>query len=345
VQKLNSIKRQLSPVDIVEAIVRGAEEAGRFGTTTVCSMAAFPELMHLLPPLSLRVWWFYEMIDIRHRQASEDVVTGALSFFEKRPDPLAHFGLNPHAPYTASLLLYRLAYACAKAHQMPLTTHVAESSEESDMFQSARGPLYDFLHGLERPMHDCGHDTPFGWLWRNGAIGPDWILAHMNELESSDFSLLETLGPGKLPHIVHCPGSHHYFGHRPFAFAKLAGLGVNLCVGTDSLASTRSLSLLEELRILSDKEPGLTPDDLLHTVTHAPARALGMEGRLGCLKPGALADLVAVPFAGRTQDAAAAVLEHRSWVMRRMVHGQVRMHRPGDPERQQDCESRRLTVP
>ena len=104
-------------------------------------MAAFPELMHDLPALPIRVWWFYEMIDIRHRNASEDVVAGALRFFENQPDPLARYGLNPHAPYTASLLLYRLAHACATGHDMLLTTHVAESHEESEMFQHARGPL------------------------------------------------------------------------------------------------------------------------------------------------------------------------------------------------------------
>jgi cytosine/adenosine deaminase-related metal-dependent hydrolase len=326
VQKLNSIKRQLSGVDVLESIVRGAEEARRFGTTTVCSMAAFPELMHQLPSLPIRVWWFYEMIDIRHRNASEEVVAGALSFFEKRSDPLARYGLNPHAPYTASLLLYRLAHACASAHGMALTTHVAESTEESEMFQHARGPLYEFLKGLDRPMHDCGHDTPFGWLWRNSAIGPDWILAHLNELEASDFSLLETIGKERFPHVVHCPGSHRYFGHRPFPFSKLAGLGMNICIGTDSLASTHTLSLLEELRLLADKEPGLTPEDLLYTVTRAPARALGMEERLGCIRPGALADMIAIPFSGTREQAAEAVIAHRGWVSWMMVHG-----KPSDP--------------
>lgn len=323
VQKINSIKRQLSAADILDSIVRGASEAQRFGTTTVCSMAAFPELMHDLPALPIRVWWFYEMIDIRHRNASEDVVAGALRFFESKPDPLARYGLNPHAPYTASLLLYRLAHACATSHNMLLTTHVAESREESEMFQHARGPLFDFLNTLNRPMHDCGHDTPFGWLWRNSAIGPDWILAHLNELEASDFSLLETVGHEQFPHVVHCPGSHRYFNHRPFPFAKLAGLGMNLCTGTDSLASTRSLSLLEELRMLSENEPGLTAEDLLHTITRAPARALRMEHELGCIRPGALADLIAIPFTGPTQRAAEAVIAHTGWVTSMMVHGRL----------------------
>jgi cytosine/adenosine deaminase-related metal-dependent hydrolase len=323
VQRLNSIKRQLSPEDILDAIARGYAEAQQFGTTTVCSMAAFPDLLPRLGRAPLRTWWFYEMIDIRHRITSEELVAGALSFFEQNPDPLVRYGLNPHAPYTASLLLYRLARACAEHSGMVLTTHVAESQEESDMFTQARGALYEFLSGLGRPMHDCGHDTPFGWLWRNGAVCGRWLLAHLNDLAESDFALLATLSPEQLPSVVHCPGSHRYFRHPPFPFERLAALGVNLCVATDSLASTDSLALLGELRRVAEAHAGLTPEDLLRTVTLAPARALGQQGLLGCIAPGAFADLIAIPFAGTPAEAAAACVAHPGRVPWMMLDGKI----------------------
>ena len=324
IKKLNSIKRQLSDADVLESIARGTEEAQLFGTTSVCSMAAFPELMSRVPESPIRVWWFYEMIDIKHRVTSEELVAGALSFFDQKQDPLCSFGLNPHAPYTASLLLYRMARTCAAANNMLLTTHVAESAGESEMFRHARGDLFEFLNEIDRPMHDCGHDSPFGWLWRNGAINGDWILAHMNELESSDFALLEMLPPDALPHVVHCPGSHAYFGHRPFAFSRLKQLGVNVCIGTDSLASTNTLSLFEELRRLSNLEPSLGADELLETVTIAPAKALQKRDKLGCIKPGALADLIAVPGTGSLSEPAAEVVNHRGPVSWMMVNGRVK---------------------
>ena len=327
VQRINSIKRQLGPEDILTAIDRGFAEAQRYGTTSICSMVAFPDLLPQLPSPELRTWWFYEMIDVRHRVTSEEVVAGALTFFDRQKDPLIQFGLNPHAPYTASLLLYRLAHACASQNGMLLTSHVAESIEETEMFAEASGALHDFLEGLGRPMHDCGLDTPFGWLWRNSAIGPDWILAHLNDLHPSDFSLLETIGKERLPHVVHCPGSHAYFRHPPFAFTKLSGLGLNICVGTDSLASTDSLSLLSELRILQTNEPGLSPEDLLATVTLAPARALRQEGQLGCVSPGALADLIAIPLDGcaekNARHAAEACVGYKGWIPWMMVNGKI----------------------
>ena len=323
VQRLNSIKRQLSTEDILDAIQRGYAEAQRYGTTTICSMAAFPDLVPILPPSKIRTWWFYEMIDIRHRLTSEEVVTGALSFFEAQTGGLTQYGLNPHAPYTASLLLYRLAQVCAQQNGMLLTTHVSESTEESAMFETASGPLYQFLEGLGRPMDDCGLDTPFGWLWRNGALGKDWLIAHLNDLKESDFQILEGAPSGHAPHVVHCPGSHAYFKHPPFPFGRLAKLGVNICIGTDSLASTDSLSLLGELRKLQQNEPGLSSAELLRLVTLAPARALKREGLLGCISPGAAADLIAIPKAGNSGDPAFDCVNYKGHISWMMVDGKV----------------------
>jgi len=322
VQRLNSIKRQLSNEDIQEAIQRGLIEAQRFGTTAICSMAAFPALIPQLPAARIRTWWFYEMIDIRHRLTSDEVVAGALSFFERQSAALTQFGLNPHAPYTASLLLYRLAQVCAQQNQMLLTTHVSESLEESSMFEQKTGPLYTFLEGLGRPMEDCGHGTPFGWLWHNGAIGPGWILAHLNDLKETDFELLARLSPEQQPHVVHCPGSHAYFKHPEFPYKRLSDLGMNICVGTDSLASTDSLSLLGELRKLRAREPQLDAETLLATVTLAPARALRQEGVLGCLAPGAAADMIAIPCGGGLSPAEQCVA-YKGYVPWMMVDATV----------------------
>ena len=248
VQRINALKRSLDSADYLAAIRRGFAELKKWGTTTVCNLEAFPELMVKLPPSPIRTWWFYEMLDIRHRITTDDVVAGALSFFQHRANALDYFGLSPHAPYTASISLYQLANSCAQAFTMPLTTHVAESREEFAMFRRGGGPLFEFMKSIKRPMQDCGRETPFGHLWKSGAIDGRWMLAHMNELDEEDFLILAGLPRGGGPSIVHCPGSHRYFCHSPFPFRRLHEMGVNVCVGTDSLASTDSLSLLGELR-------------------------------------------------------------------------------------------------
>ena len=123
-----------------------------------------------MPPPPIRAWWFYELIDVRSRFHTEEVVAGALAFFEKHPNWMGGFGLSPHAPYTASTTLYGLARFCCEKYSMPWTTHLAESEEEFDMFVRASGPLYDFLRDLGRGMHDVGGITPVARLFGDGAV-------------------------------------------------------------------------------------------------------------------------------------------------------------------------------
>jgi cytosine/adenosine deaminase-related metal-dependent hydrolase len=329
VQRINAIKRSLGPEDYLKSIARGFDGCIKWGTTTVFNIESFPELMPHLPPPPIRTWWFYEMIDIRHRITTEDVVAGALSFFQHRSGNLSNFGLSPHAPFTASLELFRLSNNCAQAFNMPLTTHVAESYEEFEMFHDARGPLYSFLESIGRPMGDCGKGTPFELLWRAGAINGQWILAHMNELTESDFDLLGSVPQTDRPTIVHCPSSHRYFNHSPFAWQRLQQMGINLCVGTDSLASCDSLSLLGELRQLSDREPSLSGEQLLHSVTRSPARALRREHSLGRIRAGALADLIAVPVSGTLAAVHEEIVEYTRPIPWMMIDGEIRQYAEG----------------
>jgi cytosine/adenosine deaminase-related metal-dependent hydrolase len=324
VQRINALKRSLDSDDYLAAIGRGFAELKKWGTTTVCNIEAFPELMPHLGASPVRTWWFYEMIDVRHRITSDDVVAGALAFFQHRGNSLDNFGLSPHAPYTASLDLYQLTNACASAFTMPLTTHLAESAEEFEMFRYGRGALYDFMASLHRPMEDCGTSTPFGHLWRTGAVGPQWLLVHMNALLEEDFQLLAELPRGAGPHVVHCPGSHRYFSHPPFPVRRMHELGVNLCLGTDSLASTCSLSLFEEMRTVCAAEPWLRPEEVLRMVTTNPARALRRRGQLGKIVPGALADLIALPAPGTLGGVYEDIVNHGEPVSWMMIDGQIK---------------------
>ena len=134
VRRINDLKRTLTDADYLRSIADGLDELRRWGTTTVLNIESLPELMVHLPPPPIRTWWFYELLDIRNRIHTEDVVAGALTFFEQRPEWHGGFGVSPHAPYTTSLELYRLARFCSEKYGMPFTTHLAESDEEMRMF-------------------------------------------------------------------------------------------------------------------------------------------------------------------------------------------------------------------
>src|SRR6202012_5711431 len=71
-QRINALKRSLDTGDYLAWIRRGFADRTKWAPSTVCNIEAFPELTVRLRPSPLRTWWFYEMIDIRHRITSDD---------------------------------------------------------------------------------------------------------------------------------------------------------------------------------------------------------------------------------------------------------------------------------
>src|SRR6478672_3289275 len=308
IRAINAEKSELSPKDYVASINDGFEEAKRFGTTAIANLTAFPELISQVQP-SIRTCWFAELIDIRAPEHANELVDSVIEALNQTPT----WGLAPHALFTASKDLFRRCEEIAQREHILLTTHLAESREEMVMFRDASGPLYEFMQSIRRPMDDCGSKTPLGdFLDLIGSGGspncrrtievnrpyPFWIVAHLNELTESDFALLERSNSNF--HVVHCPRSHNYFGHSPFAFDRLSSLGFNICLGTDSLASNESLSLFAEMRAFQKEFRIVSPEEIFRMVTVNPARALRYENLLGQIRPGFGADLIAVPCSGST---------------------------------------------
>ena len=325
IRAINAEKAKLSEQDYLASIADGFAEAKRFGTTTIANLTAFPELIPQVNP-PIRTWWFAELIDVRDPNRTSDLVELAIDAMKRARDSGGGIGLAPHALFTASANLYRRCEEIAQCENILLTTHLAEAREEMSMFHDASGPLYEFLKSIGRDMSDCGHETPFAWFAKiagapaGRTLITEWIVAHLNELAESDFELLEE-STSKL-HVVHSPRSHAYFGHSRFPFERLRSLGFNICLGTDSLASNKDLSLFAEMRAFQRSEPAVSPREVLEMVTGNAALALGKPQALGRIHANRFADLIAIPCS-ETADVFEEILAFEQPVDWMMVAGKT----------------------
>ncbi len=296
IKQINALKKSLGPEDYLQAIQRGYDMLLQSGCTTVFNLEAFPELLLKLSRPPLRVWWFLELIDVRTRLDSDEMLMGALDFFERHSEWLGGFGLAPHAPYTASIELFRLARHCSEELGMPFTTHIAESLDENDMFLSGEGELFDFLQSIGRDMSDCGHGSSLSHLMEFGLLNEHCLATHLNYLQDYDLKHLQQ----QPLTIIHCPLCHDYFGHRKFPLQEIEATGSRVAIGTDSLASNThtKLDLRAELRCARETYPDHSSKAWIEKVTTIPAAAIGQAEELGILKAGALADLVAFETPG-----------------------------------------------
>ncbi|MGH7951841.1 MAG: amidohydrolase family protein [Limisphaerales bacterium] len=306
--------------DFARSWLNGAQMLLQTGTTTVADIEAVPDLLpDVWNATPLRVFSFLEMTGIRAQRKPDEILRDAISKIDSL-DSLSHSrsraSLSPHAPYSTLPELLRLSANVAREKKLRVTTHVAESAQEFETFAHARGKMFDWLARNERDNSDCGLGTPVQHLERAGILSENFLAVHANYLGENDAALLAKRNVS----VVHCPRSHFYFRHEPFPLRQLLNVKVNVCLGTDSLASVRKtgnqkleLNLFGEMRAFSEMNPKISAKQILQMATVNGARALGLAGRVGELSENAFADLISIPFAGKiskTNEAAVNFSEH-----------------------------------
>jgi aminodeoxyfutalosine deaminase len=320
IQTIVGLKAEWSYTDFALSWIKGAKMLVQSGTTTVVDIEAVPELLpDVTTTTALRVISCFELLSVRKQRNARRIVEAAVEQLVSMAPQWA--GLSPHAPYSTSPELLRAASRVAREHGWLLTTHVAESSNEFEMYKRRRGAMYRWLKS-QRDMTDCDGCSPVAHLARNDVLWPNFLGVHANYLAPGDAELLARSGAS----VVHCPRSHQFFGHKPFSLAELQAAGVNICLGTDSMATMSksrgepwALNLFSEMRAMAKVFPELGPQRLLELTTVAAAKAIGQAGQLGCLASGAIADVIAVPAGSR--DPFEAALDHRGDVSASMIGG------------------------
>ena len=317
-------KAAASYADYAQAWLRGAAMLLRTGVTTVGDIEAVPELLpDVWSSTPLRVASFLEMTCVRSRRDPAAVVREAAAKIAALRPERGFAGLSPHALYSTTPDLLRASAELAARHRWRVTMHVAESIDEYEMYAHCRGPMFDWLKN-QRDMSDCGHGTPVEQVRRCGLMGDRFLAIHANYLQPAD---IEALGQTQSS-VVHCPRSHAYFRHQPFLYNELAAARVNVCLGTDSLASvspTRppgpELNLFTEMQTFAEANPGVTPAGILRLATINGARALGLQGSVGEVAQNSFADLITIPYSGKIGEAESAVVQHRGDVAHSMIEG------------------------
>ena len=277
-----------------------ARVSSRTGTTTVVDIEAVPELLpEVWTATPLRVCSLLELTGVKNRRPAMEIVSEST----RKIDSLSHArnsaGLSPHALYSTSPGLLKRSAEIAREKGWLLSAHVAESEEERDMFERGRGPLFDWLK-TQRDMSDIGA-SPVELLEKQGMLSREFAAVHANYISKGDAALLSKHNCS----VVHCPQSHSYFGHKPFPRKILTDAGVNIALGTDSLASVRppswrpaELNMFSEMQRVAKTDPGLAPEQILEMATINGARLLNKAGQIGELAEGSYADLVVLPFNG-----------------------------------------------
>ena len=192
--------------------------------------------------------------------------------------------VTPHSTYSVQDEPFR--QICARNSSL-LSIHLLESDAEEGLYHG-RGSLHEWYQRMGWECDFLNYESPAGRV--AGCIDRKCrvLLVHNTRATAEDIATVES--HTKNGTWVLCPESNRFISNDRPPVELLRKSGVAIAVGTDSLASARSLSMIENLRLLGNHPLR----ELLTWATLNGAKALGIDGMKGSIEIGKRPGLVVI---------------------------------------------------
>jgi cytosine/adenosine deaminase-related metal-dependent hydrolase len=318
IMSLIQAKKDLDTRDYSNAARDNIDTLIQTGVTSVGEICTHKMSPALLRQSGLRAVIFYEIISMVH-----SFPFAHLSSLFSRPSSLIQFGLSPHSPYTVSDSTLLQIKDEVEERTLKLSMHIAESKDEIRLLQRKKSGLEKLyrLVGWDKAWAPAA-DSPFEYLKRLGLLSPIFLAVHAVQVTDGDIRILKKSGTP----VAHCPRSNKETGVGKMPLKKLLNAGICVGLGTDSKASSPSLSMWDEMRyaLRIHRRDGITARDIFRLATIGGAKALGLDKETGSLAVGKRADIIAVPLPKKnTGDLYSDLLRETKSCIINMVDGKI----------------------
>jgi aminodeoxyfutalosine deaminase len=229
--------------------------------------------------------WLPEVANARFDRSKENYEAFASSTDNCKLQTVnCKLSIVPHAPYSVSNELWQLMHPFFNGNTV--TIHNQETAFEDDLFKSGTG---DFLRMYEKMHLDNSFFTPSGKtslqsylpkILKAGQV----LLVHNTFTTEADMVYANNLHP----HInwCLCPNANQYIENALPPLDLLRKQHCNIVLGTDSLASNHSLSILDEMKTIGKHFTNIPLGEMLGWATINGAKALNMDIELGSFEKG-----------------------------------------------------------
>ena len=287
--ELVETRRRLGTKNLEQAVRSSLIELLTSGTTCVGDISSTEAALPMLAKSGLRAVAFLEVLG-PEEQKSEQIFEALKKRLGKLKDlsNLITPGVSPHSAYSVSPLLINKISGYTSDYSLPIQVHLSETEHEKLYINGKSSGLDGYLeHFGWKGIKKEKSKSPLAFLNQSGLN--NFTAVHCVHLTGPDIKFMAKNGIS----CVFCPRSNYFLGVGKAPVEDMAQAGINLAIGTDSLASNIDLDLWEEMRFayLVSRLPARK---LIEMATINGARALGLERLTGSLEPGKEADLIAV---------------------------------------------------
>ncbi len=267
VQERNEFNEEV----IQNAIIKAEEQMIKNGIVAVGDICNTTDTLSQKQKGNLLYYNFIEIFQINDKKIKE-TLTSAKVIRDKFRNSGMKATIVPHAPYSVPPKLMEGISNFFDNKDDLFTIHMQETSEENQLFENNKGDFYNWLNKINASSE----------IWKNRNNSTD-VLKELGRkhtlLVHNTFSKKEDITDN---YYCTCPKANLYIEN------SLPDYSIfdrdKLCIGTDSLASNDSFSILEELLIIQ-KNSDFDWNTLLKIACKNGAEVLGFKN-LGTFEKG-----------------------------------------------------------
>ena len=215
------------------------------------------------------------------------VYANGLELYNKSMELDIPSSIVPHAPYTASPDLLNLLADHSRESGGQLCIHNQESEHENLLFMKGTGPIKEFYADHRDMDLDFFNITETSSMEAVlNAIGEDVriLMVHNTYTQASDIAMADTYG--SLVSYCLCPNANMFIEGVLPDLSLFVGGKHEVMLGTDSLASNWSLSILDEMKTIMGGDTEVDLQTLVKWATFNGAKYLGLDDILGSFEKG-----------------------------------------------------------
>lgn len=282
IQEIISLREQFSERERLDAIQKAEQEMITNGIVAVGDISNGNSTFKLKQQNNLFYHTFIEVFGSDPAIAETAFKHAELlynSYFDK-----TKVSITPHATYSVSDKLTKIINSHCLKNNSLVSIHNQETESENQFFKEGKGKLFEYLNIAEKTkgtFKPTQQNALPSFLSKYGGLSKV-LLVHNTFTEKQDITWANQYSSTIF--WAFCPNANMYIeGKQPNYYLFL---NQKCTIGTDSLASNWSLSVLDELKTITKNSPEISLETLLKWATINGAEFLGIENQFGSIEKG-----------------------------------------------------------
>ncbi|MBI2280447.1 MAG: amidohydrolase family protein [Bacteroidetes bacterium] len=282
IQEIISLREQFSEQERLEALEKAEQEMKTNGIVAVGDISNGNTTFKLKQQNNLYYHTFIEVFGSDPAIAETAFAHAELlynGYFDK-----TKVSMTPHATYSVSDKLTELIKLHGIENKSLVSIHNQETESENQFFKEGKGKLFEFLNIAEKTKQTfkpTQQNALPSFLVKYDGLGKI-LLVHNTFTTKEDIAWANRFS--EYIYWAFCPNANQYIEGKQPNYSLF--LNEKCTIGTDSLASNWSLSVLDELKTITKNSPQIPLETLIKWATFNGAEFLGITHQFGSIEKG-----------------------------------------------------------